>query len=904
MTNEKIEFGELFEALTDHWPMRWQLRLFKEVDSGEIRAACDLPTGLGKTSVIAVWLIALASQAGRGKVTLPRRLVYIVNRRTVVDQATDVVERIRERLVEPEGAAWRRHAVPLQSLGTRLCSLTATDALPLAISTLRGERADNEQWKIDPARAAIIVGTIDMIGSKLLFSGYGDGSYKRPHHAGLIGQDSLIVHDEAHLAPAFGELLRNVAETQRDRDHRPARVLELSATTRDSAEDVFTLGPDDEQDEIVQQRLDAKKRLRLREIGKDDLAAKLAELARTHEASPSKVLVYVRSPDLAQKVVDALARKLGDDSDSRVALLTGTMRGRERDMLVRENLVYLALLNHDEPVQRTMYLVSTSAGEVGIDLDADHMVCDLTTLDSMIQRLGRVNRRGGECRIAEIDVVVQKHDADSIDNVIAQAVRLTRAVLSRLAPEAEGTHNASPRALRELLKGLDEDEKNKTFSPKPAVRPVTDILLDAWSLTSIMKPIPGRPAVAPYLHGLTHELPDIYLAWRLEVTSLNQAGADDKTLSAWFRACRIEAQEHLRERTDRVKKALRSLLTKHRKDDKKRDFPVVLLNERGEAESSWLSQIVDKQFSLSFRTVVLPVEVGGLAQPYGMLNERVTNPATDVAEVAEETTGVKRRVRGLLTGEDEGQWERLTTGETEAYPPAGLRELTRVTLRAPAEGEEDAETKYLVLMVNRQRLALERPEIAKIRQTLAKHTSRIESHAINVARALKLDLELEEVLVTAARWHDRGKARPIWQRFARNPTTSEPLAKSTEYLHGRALAGYRHEFGSLLDAHADEGLKRAFEERPESLDLILHLIAAHHDWARPHFERNAWDRTYTMKANQDAAAEVMRRFGRLQQRFGHWGLAWLESLLRCADIAASQQRADTRAVLQSTESQQ
>jgi len=31
----------------------------------------------------------------------------------------------------------------------------------------------------------------------------------------------------------------------------------------------------------------------------------------------------------------------------------------------------------------------------------------------------------------------------------------------------------------------------------------------------------------------------------------------------------------------------------------------------------------------------------------------------------------------------------------------------------------------------------------------------------------------------------------------------------------------------------------------------------------------------------------MQRFGRLQLRFGRWGLAWLESLLRCADALAS-----------------
>jgi hypothetical protein len=49
-----------------------------------------MPTGLGKTSVMAIWLLALAEQARRGPefVKLPRRLIWVVDRRVVVDQAT------------------------------------------------------------------------------------------------------------------------------------------------------------------------------------------------------------------------------------------------------------------------------------------------------------------------------------------------------------------------------------------------------------------------------------------------------------------------------------------------------------------------------------------------------------------------------------------------------------------------------------------------------------------------------------------------------------------------------------------------------------------------------------------------------------------------------------------------
>jgi CRISPR-associated endonuclease/helicase Cas3 len=54
---------------------------------------------------------------------------------------------------------------------------------------------------------------------------------------------------------------------------------------------------------------------------------------------------------------------------------------------------------------RPAFVFATSAGEVGIDLDADHMVSDLVAWERMVQRLGRVNRRGdGE---ANVIVVVE-----------------------------------------------------------------------------------------------------------------------------------------------------------------------------------------------------------------------------------------------------------------------------------------------------------------------------------------------------------------------------------------------------------------------------------------------------------------------------------------------------------------
>jgi CRISPR-associated endonuclease/helicase Cas3 len=887
-----MDLDEAFRSLTGFSPMKWQRRLFARFVANDLPTACDIPTGLGKTSVVPLWLLALVQQAEAGGIHLPRRLVYIVNRRTVVDQATETVEQMRRRLLQPEHTDWQEQATVLQRIAGTLRGLCTTDSVPLAVSTLRGEFADNEEWKADPARPAIVVGTIDMIGSKLLFSGYGDGRYYRSHHAGLIGQDALIVHDEAHLTPAFSGLLLSIAEEQEREAKRnagpntiarPVRVIDLSATSRGGEGSGLKLEAEDEEDPIVRDRLGAHKRLHLHRADPDEVRDQVLRLAKEHGEARAKVLIYVRSPEDARWIASALAQWLGSGSDDRIALLTGTIRGRERDQLVQTNPVYRALRVPEYQIEETVYLVSTSAGEVGIDLDADHMVCDVTTLDALIQRLGRVNRRGGEGRCARVDVVGNAPSKDT-PSENEKAIEATFHLLREWTETSQDGLEVGPGKLRDLLGAKGPDAVDAAFSPRPDAPPLTDILLDAWSLTSIQT-MPGRPELAPFLHGLTRDPPETFLAWRHEIGVLAGARVDEATLRDWFRACRVESRERLRDRTDRVKAALENLFKRHRKHNSDADFAVVLLDEHGRARWSKLSEMVGKDFNLAYRTVVLPLEVVGL-DTNGMLDPEPLNTADGLPlDVAEEGPPEERRERWLhLKSADGERFERLITGEAFEAPPSALREKERIALQQSAEGEDDAESRDLVLMVSPRRSAPENPETASAHQTLEEHTEAIAAQMAAIAKVLRLSEAMQAALVTAARWHDRGKDRPAWQRYARNPNGSEPLAKARRYLHPRALGGYRHEFGSLLEAMADGELDACSER-----DLVLHLIAAHHGWARPHFEPRSYDTTRTSSENDCAACDVMRRFGRLQQRFGRWGLAWLESLLRCADIAVSRQ---------------
>src|SRR5438309_2234522 len=104
MSPARLEYFRTWYArLTGHpLPFHWQEELFLLMAEGKIPTAIDLPTGSGKTSVIVIWLLALAYQASTTpcRVSLPRRIFWVVDRRVVVDQATEEAVKLVSRLSE------------------------------------------------------------------------------------------------------------------------------------------------------------------------------------------------------------------------------------------------------------------------------------------------------------------------------------------------------------------------------------------------------------------------------------------------------------------------------------------------------------------------------------------------------------------------------------------------------------------------------------------------------------------------------------------------------------------------------------------------------------------------------------------------------------------------------------
>lgn len=932
-----MDFKDWFKALTGNAPFPWQEKLYQQFISDRpdnIPASCNLPTGLGKTSVVAIWLIALAQQPDR----IPRRLVYVVNRRTVVDQTTVEVEKyrfrlqdhgrlksLREKLAELCGSVLGDDGNPRKDyFGEPIC--------PLALSTLRGQFADNREWSADPSRAAVIVGTVDMIGSRLLFSGYGVGFKGRPLHAGFLGQDVLLVHDEAHLEPAFQLLLESIQREQKTEPtpfgiQRRMKVMALTATARtteslsNETEELFELTPAEKTPQplptkltepihVVWQRLMARKRIAFHNPSgeKESVADRVGKLAKAYADNNSgkAIVVFVSSLDDHAKVCKVL-------TGNQVQVLTGTLRGLERDAIMDPRKesgcpIFSRFLKAPRPdaddteqwkvvsTPGTVFLVCTSAGEVGIDISADHLVCDLAAFDRMAQRFGRVNRYGtGD---ANIDIVYESTpDMKKKDDPLERARWGTLELLKEL-PLIDGRHSASPFELMQLRKRTDLTTKfDLAYSPIPTILPASDILFDAWALTTIRDNLPGRPSVEPYLHGISEWTPpETQVAWREEVSELpwTYATEEDRQqlqpierrqlgllASELLDDYPLKPHELLRDNSDRSFKQLSAIA------ERCPDLLAWLLDDDGSVEPIELKQLTDKdrKEQIYNRTILLPPQAGGLliekGKSCGLLvgSSSYAPESHDLYDVAD------------LWSDKEGQ-RRIRLWENEDRPPDMHLRLVRTLTIGRKNDDADAEGRKWYWFERQDAGDSDGSKASEIPVGWQHHTNDVTQNAQRIAAKLPLSDELREAVGIAAKFHDLGKLRTIWQRDIGNDNYPAcKLAKSGGKLKLRNLGNpYRHEFGSLVDL-LDPRQPHFAEFKKLSADMqevVLHLIAVHHGFGRPHFPADYVFDPEPKGANvEQLAIEIPQRFARLQRKYGRWGLAYLESLLRAADYAAS-----------------
>jgi CRISPR-associated endonuclease/helicase Cas3 len=396
------------------------------------------------------------------------------------------------------------------------------------------------------------------------------------------------------------------------------------------------------------------------------------------------------------------------------------------------------------------------------------------------------------------------------------------------------------------------------------------MLFDAWALTSIRQPMPGRPPVEAYLHGIAEwEPPETHLAWREEVGIITDDLIEIYRPEDLLDDYPLLPHELLRDRSDRVFRQLETLAARHP------ESPAWIIDDRGGIQPTTMRKLADKQrkSALENKTVLLTPSVGGLTD-HGMLDGE-SQVADDVADAAVDERGRPRRQR---------LWD-------TASIPDGLSVIRIIDTRPDAEGIEDeggGGQRKLWLWSDRPR---EGGRAANRSIAWHQHVGHVVDYAEQMVAGLALPREISEAVIVAARLHDHGKRRERFQLTLGNRAyPNVVLAKSNGRGAAQFTEPFRHEFASMLDS-TNEPEFLALDAGMQ--ELVLHLIAAHHGRARPHFDLDeAFDPERPFRDAEKLRFETPRRFAMLQRKYGRWGLAYLESLLRAADWAASAAEAE------------
>lgn len=515
MTLEASRFAEFYRALHGYDPFPWQLRLAVQViEQGEWPRCIALPTAAGKTSCIDVALFALATQGvGRAVHTAPRRIFFVVDRRVIVQQAFAHAREIAEKLRDSTSGILREVADGLRAAGGEA-------VMPLDVVQLRGGVYRDDRWVRSPFQPTVIASTVDQVGSRLLFRGYGVSPDSWPIHAALVGNDSLILLDEAHVSQPFVQTLESVARYRTWAEEETVRMpFHFVAMTGTPSEGIPTIRDTDQDRDhpVLGRRLNATKATRLviaeKAKGKAWQAGLVNELVdqaeRLMDDGIRAVGVLVNRVQTARYVYDTLQSRQGEKAD--VVLLTGRMRNVDKERVVADWLSRLATKS-TTPLMRPVYVVATQCLEVGADLDFHALVSECASLDALRQRFGRLNRLGE--RAEAQGVIVVRSDQQEVgepDPIYGDRIARTWQWL-----RGQATADQVDMGVASVRRMLEETPPPESLDAPCVDAPVLlPAYLDCWAQTS---PVPSPdPDLAIFLHGPSSGSADVQVVWRADL---------------------------------------------------------------------------------------------------------------------------------------------------------------------------------------------------------------------------------------------------------------------------------------------------------------------------------------------------------------------------------------------------
>jgi len=523
-----LNFGDVFStAMGDSLsPYAYQCRLAcgpganpENIDSLRHGTPCrsqliNVPTGLGKTAaVVLAWLwnrVLHPDSSHRN--CWPRRLVYCLPMRTLVEQTRDAAKTWLQHLV-------KQFAQDAKTEENELAWLAANSPAIL----MGGEAVDavHAQWDIWPEKPALLIGTQDMLLSRALNRGYRMSRYRWPMHFGFLNNDCLWVMDETQLmGPALWTSSQlDWMRTERFKSLNPCFTWWMSATIRpvffgtldrrnaklEPPQEV-SLGHDAKAAYVLTARRPcarwpAPTPLQTRREGSESidavqafLYALSAAVIAEHE-SGSLTLVICNTVAIAQSIY-TLVGQIHQGTDE-VILLTSRFRPMDRKANEMKLIAFEQSRKRSPKGTHTSGLVCvcTQVIEAGVDISARRLWSEIAPWTSIIQRLGRLNR-----------------DGSSNDDAKAWFWKLPAAKIGGKAPSHSDPY--TPEALKrgeELLAALasvyDDDPE---LGAADALRWLAENPSTASKIESALTPPPEPFPRAFDIHGLFSTEPDIF----------------------------------------------------------------------------------------------------------------------------------------------------------------------------------------------------------------------------------------------------------------------------------------------------------------------------------------------------------------------------------------------------------
>jgi len=604
----------------------------------------------------------------------------------------------------------------------------------------------------------------------------------------------------------------------------------------------------------------------------------------------------------------------------------------DRDALIQEYLDRMRAGRKEGDNPCPLYVVATQTIEVGADLDFDALVTESAALDALRQRFGRLNRLGRHKRADAVIVHVDYGRSKNLDPVYGDALAATWKWMIQKAGRKK-VIDFGIQAMKDLLQSMDTTQMLTPRKQAPVLMPAH---LDMFVQTS---PVPAVvPEVAPYLHGPATEPEDVQVVWRADLPAEPRDDAEILEIASVLPPTSLEALAL----PVRVARAFLAGIARADISDVEggESIEANSIREIGERYAVlWRGEdpeiIHDPNMIAPGDRIIIPATYGGLDK-FGWHPESEL-PVIDIGDEAASQQHGRLQLRihpGLMSAWFEDP--QYTTEATQILNRSLTRFVTEDVdlseicdslienlLRLPVNA--DIGKKLTELQSNR--IAIPYPErspegilIRKVPQTktylsqevlLTDHCRGVAELSKAFATGCGLPNELVANEVLAGKAHDLGKADPRFQLslYEANPIAmrkaNKILAKSInpnndlktirEY---RRQSGYprgtRHECYSVALIR-DQELYKSTDK-----DLTLHLVGTHHGKGRP-FLPAIDDPGTTIKyefedepINFSGQHGLERldsgwadRFWKLNRRYGYWGLAYLETLLRLADFSRS-----------------